>query len=77
MTTSRPQFPVQIVVDQKHLQNVKYFKYLGSITTNDARGTRKIKSRTATAKEALNNKKTLFTSKMDLNLKENLAKHFV
>jgi hypothetical protein len=29
------------------------------------------------AKEALNKKKTLFTSKMDLNIREKLTKHYV
>jgi hypothetical protein len=37
--------------------------------TSDARCTREVKYRTATAKAALNNKKkALFTSKLDLNL---------
>jgi hypothetical protein len=45
-----------------------YFNYLGSIITNDARCTREIKSRIAMAKAALN-KKTLFISKLNLNLR--------
>jgi hypothetical protein len=64
------------MVEPKHLQNVEYFKYLGSMTTNDAGCTCKIKSRTVMAKEALN-KKTLLTSKMDFNLREKLAKLYV
>jgi len=82
MTTSRPQSPVQIMVDPK--ENVEYFKYLGSMTTNDVGCTGKIKSRTAMAKEALNmrrrkkkKKKKIFNSKMNLNLREKLAKHYV
>jgi hypothetical protein len=77
MAISRPHSPVRIMVDPKHLQNVEYFKYLGSMTTNDARCTCKIKSRTVMAKEALNKKKTLLTSKMDFNLREKLAKRYV
>ena len=77
MTISRPQSPVQIMAEPKHLQNVEYFKYLGSMTTNDAECACKIKSRTATAKEALNKEKTLLNSKMELNLREKLAKHYV
>jgi hypothetical protein len=65
------------MVDPKHLQNVEYFKYLGSMTTNDAGCACKIKSRTAMSKETLNKKKTIFTSKMDLNLGEKLTKHYV
>jgi hypothetical protein len=73
MTTSRQPSPVQIVIDQKQLENVKYFKYLGSMTTNDSRCTREIKSRIAMAKAAFN-KKTLITSKLDLNLRKKLLK---
>jgi hypothetical protein len=77
MNTSRPQFPVQITVDQKHLYNVEYFKYLGSMAKNDAKCIRNIKPRTGMAEETLNKQKTLFTSKMDLNVREKLAKCYV
>jgi len=40
---------------------------LGSLLTNDGRCTREIKSRIAMAKAAFSKKKTLFTSKIDLN----------
>jgi hypothetical protein len=50
---------------------VEYFNYLGIILTNDARCTRGIKSRIAIAKAALN-KKTVFTSKLDINLRKEL-----
>jgi hypothetical protein len=43
---------------------------MGSIITNDARCKREIKSRVATAKAAFNKEKTLFTSKLDLNLRK-------
>jgi hypothetical protein len=42
--------------------------------TNDARCTREIKARTAMAKAAFNKKKTLFTSKSDLELRKKLVK---
>jgi len=45
--------------------------------TNDARCTREIKSRIANAKAALNNKKTLFTNKMDSNLRKKLIKCYI
>ena len=35
MRISRQPFPVKIMVDQKHLENVESFKYLGDILTND------------------------------------------
>jgi hypothetical protein len=56
--------------------NVEYFKYLGSMLTNDGRCTCEIKSRIAMAKAAFN-KKTLFTSTLDLNLKKKLVKCYI
>jgi hypothetical protein len=44
--------------------------------TNDARCTREIKSRIAMAKAAFN-KKTLFTSRLDLNLRKKLVKCYI
>jgi hypothetical protein len=45
--------------------------------TNDARCEREIKSRIALAKAALNKKKTLFTSKLNLNLRKKLVKCYI
>jgi len=42
--------------------------------TNDARCTHKIKSRIVTVKAAFSKKNTLFTSKVDLNLRKKLVK---
>jgi hypothetical protein len=53
--------------DNGKLENVEYFNYLCSMTTNDARCTRESKSRIVMAKAAFNKKNTLFTSKSDLN----------
>jgi hypothetical protein len=58
----------------RKLNNVKYFNYLGSMIRNDARCTREIKSRIATAKATFDKKKTTFTSKLDLNLRKKLVK---
>ena len=60
MRISRQTFPVKIVVDQKQLENVESFKYLGSILTNDGRCTCEIKCRIAMAKAAFNKKTALF-----------------
>jgi len=76
-------FPVQILkafiveADQKQLENVECFKYLGSLLTNDGRCTREIKSRIAMAKAAFSKKKTLFTSKLNLNLRKKLIKCYI
>jgi hypothetical protein len=45
---------------------------LGSKITNGARHTHKVKSRIALAQAAFNKEKTLFTSKLNLNLKKKL-----
>jgi hypothetical protein len=70
MRISRQPSPMKIMIDQKQLKNVEYFNYLGTMITNDARCTREIKSRIAMAKAAFNKKKTLFTSKLDSNLRK-------
>ena len=77
MRISRQPSPVTIMIDQKQLENVECFNFLGSILTNDGRCTCEIKSRIAIAKAAFNKKKTLFTSKLDLNLRKKLVKCYV
>ena len=77
MRISRQPSPVTIMIEQKQLEKVECFKYLGSILTNDGRCTCEIKSRIAMAKAAFNKKKTLFTSKLDLNLKKKLVKCYI
>jgi hypothetical protein len=77
MRISRQPSPRKIMIDQKQLENVEYFNYLGSIIANDARCTRGIKSRIAMAKAAFNKKKTLFTSKLDLILRKKLVKCYI
>ena len=57
------------MIDQKQLENVECFKYVGSVLTNDGRCSREIKSSIAMANAAFSKKKTLFTSKLDLNLR--------
>jgi hypothetical protein len=56
---------------------VEYFNYLGSVITDDARCPCEIKSRIAMAKAASNEKKTLFISKLVLNLKKGLLKCYI
>ena len=65
------------MIDQKQLENVGYFKYLGSTLTNDGRCKCEIKSRIAMAKAEFNKKKTLFTSKLDLNWRKKLVKCYI
>ena len=74
---SRQPSPVTIMIDQKQLENVECFKYLGSMLTNDGRCTREIKSRISMAKAAFNKKKILLTSKLNLNLRKKLVKCYI
>ena len=68
---------ISVLIDQKQLENVESFKYLGSMLTNDGRCTREIKSRIAMAKSAFNKTKTLFTNRLDLNLRKKLIKCYI
>jgi hypothetical protein len=65
------------MIDQEQPENVEYFNYLGNMVTNDARCTREIKYRIVMAKAAFNKKKTLFTRKLDLNLRKKLVKCYI
>ena len=60
MRISRQPSPVTIMIDQKQLENVECFKYLGSMLTNNGRCTCEMKSRIAMAKAAFNKKKTFY-----------------
>jgi hypothetical protein len=52
---------------------VEYFKYFGGMVTNDAQYTSEIKCSIAMAKTEFN-KKAVFTSKLDINLRKKLVK---
>jgi hypothetical protein len=77
MRISRQPSPVTIKTDQKQLKNVKCFKYLDSLLTDDGRCTCEIKSRIAMVKAEFNKKKNLFTSKLTLNLRKKLIKSYI
>jgi hypothetical protein len=55
------------MINQRQLENVETFKYLGSILTNDGRCICEIKCKIDMAKAAFNKKRTLFTSTLDWN----------
>jgi len=65
------------MIDQKQLENVESFKYLGSILTNDVRCTCEIKYRIAMAKAAFNKKRALFNSTLYLKLRKKLVKCYM
>ena len=45
---------IQIIIDQKQLENVEYFNYSDSMRTNNARCTREIKTTIVMAKTGFN-----------------------
>ena len=65
------------MTDQKQLENVESFKYLGSILTNDGRCTCEIKCWIAMAKAAFKKKRALFTITLDLELRKKLVKCYI
>ena len=77
MRISRQPFPVKIMIDQKKLEDMESFKYLGSMLTNDGRCTCEIKSRITMVKAAFNKKRALFTSTLDLKLRKKLVKCYI
>jgi len=77
MRISRQPSPVTIMINQKQLENVECFKYLGSRLTNDGRCMCEVISRIAMAKAAFNKKKNLFTRKLDLNLRKKLVNCYI
>jgi len=69
MRISRQPSQVQIMIDQKRPKNVEYLSYLGSLIS-DATCTCEIRSRSTMAKAVFYKKKTLFTSKLNLNFEK-------
>jgi hypothetical protein len=65
------------MIEQKQLESVESFKYLGSILTNDGTCSCKIKCRIAMAKAAFTKKRALFTNTLDLELKKKIVKCYV
>jgi hypothetical protein len=65
------------MIDQKKLENVESFKYLGSMLANDGRCTCEIKCRIAMAKAAFNKKRALCTGTLDWELRKKLVKCYI
>ena len=65
------------MIDQKQLENVESFKYLGSLLTSDGRCICEIKSSIAMAKAAFNKKRALFTSTLGIKLRKKLVKCYI
>jgi hypothetical protein len=62
------------MIEQKQLENVESFKYLGSMLTNDGRCTCEIKFRIAMAKAAFNKKRALYYQHIGFKIEEETSK---
>jgi hypothetical protein len=69
--------PMQVMTDQKQLENAEYFNHLGCMITNDTRCKCEIKSGIVMAQSASNKKKVLFTSKFHFNLRKNMVNCYI
>ena len=68
---------IQIMIDQKPVENLEYFSYVGNMITNYARCTREMKSKIAMAKREFSEKNTVFTNILDLDVRKELVKCYI
>jgi hypothetical protein len=76
MRISRQPSITGVIINQKQLENVEYFNYLGSEIKSYAKHAHEIKSRMTMAKAAFN-RKALPTSKLRLNLRKRLITCYI
>ena len=69
--------PVQIMIEQKQLQNVEYFKYFGIMTANDAKCTCEIKSTISKEKSSIQQEEDSVHQKLDLRTSKKLVKCYI
>ena len=74
MRISRQPSPVTIMIDQKQLENVECFKYLGSMLTNNGRCTCEIKSRIAMSKRCIQQEEGSFYQQIGLKFEKETNK---
>jgi hypothetical protein len=77
MSISRQPFQVKILLDQKQLEDVEIFIYLGRILTNDGRCTCEIKCGIAMAKGAFKKKGAVFAKTLDSGLRKKLVNSYI
>src|SRR6266516_1762439 len=68
---------VNITVDGRKIEQVKSFKYLGSVITEDGRSHSDVKIRIVMAKDAFNKRKELLTKGLSMKLKKRMIKVLV
>ena len=67
---------VNITVNEKRIEQVKSFKYLGSVMTEDGRSHSDVKVRIAMAKDAFNKRKELLIKGLSMTLKKKMVKYW-
>ena len=68
---------LNITINGQKVEQVRQFKYLGSLLTEDGRSGTEIRARIGTATEAFNNKKVLLTKSLNKELKKQIFKSVV
>ena len=68
---------IKILIDRQRAEEVDEFKYLGSVVTSDGYCEKDICSRIAMGKKAFMDKRKLFSSSLNLNLRNRIIKCFV
>ena len=63
-----------MVIDGQRIEQVKSFKYLGSVITEDGRSHSDVKVCIAMAKDAFNKRKELLTKGLSRTLKKRMVK---
>ena len=66
-----------LTVDGKRIEQVKSFKYLGSVITEEGRRHGDVKVRTAMTEDAFNKRKELLTKGLSMTLKKRMVKVLV
>jgi hypothetical protein len=73
---SRQPFSVQILIDQKQLENLEYFNYLGTMTASDSRYRRKIYTELPWEKQHSTSRNFFSPANCSLNLRKGLFKSY-
>lgn len=68
---------MNITIANRRIEEVKQFKYLGSIITNRGESNKEIRNRIAMGKETFEKQKRLLIGKLKLNLKKRLTKSLI
>jgi len=69
--------PLHITIDGETVEQVKQFRYLGALISEDGTSEAEVRTRIAMAKDAFNKKRELLTKRMSTSLKKRVIKTVV